>query len=384
MKKMITCICGTVLVDVSILKFRTEYKIPVLFLLLLMPRIAPAQMFKWLKVENDTAYITDLTSKLTVRAFGANKLAQYAPGDNDYLKKLTYTANDDYNIGLGFNYKYIGINGSFKMPFVNNDTVRFGKTKSFELQTFIYMRKFTVDLFFLSYNGHYLSNRSILNTPSNSNIYPQRPDLRTRNIGMNTQYIFNNRRFSFRAAFLQNEYQKKSAGSVIAGAALNYIKVKADSAIVPTNIGYDGYFGNNTFTGSNVLSLGLNAGYAHTFVIKKNFFITASLMGGAGVNYTKLSDKVKNLDYNSLGLQLNSIARLAAGYNTTDYFAGIQYINFTNRCNAPVPGTWQEFQTDNIRLTVAKRFKLKRAMQKKINKIENDIKSELGIPEGVK
>lgn len=353
--------------------------ISTLFLLLLIHSNTNAQLFKWLKVKNDTTYITDLTKDLTVRVFGANKFAKYAPGDYKFNNKLSYAANANYNLGLGFQYKYLGANISFKMPFINDDSARYGKTKSLDLQSYLYLRKFTIDLYYLSYKGYYISDRNILTSVPVNNIFPKRPDLRTRNVSINTQYIFNNEKFSFRAAFLQNEYQKKSAGSIIAGAGVNYINVSADSAIIPANIKYDGYFSGNTFTGSSITSLGINAGYAYTVVILSNYFMTASMQGGAGFNYSTLTDKPNNKTSETVSFQFNTIIRIAAGYNSTNYFVGIQHINFANRNNTPVPLLWQQFQTGSTRLTFAKRIKLRKDVRKKINEIENNIKTEMGI-----
>jgi hypothetical protein len=348
-------------------------------MLLLQLSAAQAQKLKWLKTENDTSYITDLTQRLTVRIFVANKSAKYALGDYNVGKKILYRANDNYNLGIGFNYKYIGLNMGFKLPLVNEDTARYGKTRFFDVQSFIYLRKITLDIYLLSYNGYYLSSRSMLKTTPATNIFPVRPDLRTRNIGMNAQYIFNSKRFSFRAPFLQNEYQKKSAGSFMAGAGLHGIRVRADSAIIPADTRFNPYFGNSTFTSSNIITLSLNAGYAHTFVIKQNYFITAALLGGAGVNYTTIKGGMNKETDGRLTHQFNSIVRLATGYSSVNYFVGMQYINFINRNNTPIEGAWQEFQSGNIRLTFVQRFKLDRTVRKKIDKIEKTIKTEIGI-----
>src|SRR5690606_14076543 len=86
---------------------------------------------KFFETENDTAYILDLTNNLTIRTYLANKTTRYVAGDYDFYRRLTYQANDNYNIGLGFNYKYIGLNLGFKLPFVNEDTKRYGKTRFF-------------------------------------------------------------------------------------------------------------------------------------------------------------------------------------------------------------------------------------------------------------
>jgi len=166
-------------------------KISIAILLISIHGNATAQKLRWLRTENDTAYILDLTNDLTIRTYFANKTTRYVIGDYSFYRKLAYQANDNYNIGLGFNYKYIGLNLGFKLPFVNEDTRRYGKTKFFDLQSFIYLRKVTIDLYCLSHHGYYLASRSMIHTPGPSNIFPQRPDLHVTNIGLNAQYIFN-------------------------------------------------------------------------------------------------------------------------------------------------------------------------------------------------
>ncbi len=338
------------------------------------------KLFNWLKVDNDSAYIMDQTRKLTVRAFGSNKFSKYTPGDYGFDRNLSYSANNNYNIGVGATYKYVGFNIESKIPFINNDMDKYGKTKFLDLQTFVYLRKFTVDLYYLSYRGYYLSDREIITTPiAEPDAYPQRPDLSTRNIGLNMQYIFNNRRYSFRAAFVQNEYQKKSAGSFMVGGGVHNIHVRADSAVIPLDIRFPGYFGNNTFNKSNITNLSVNAGYAYTLVIHQHFFLTGALMAGPGINYTVLRNEGEGQSANKLSAVVSGTIRGAAGYNSEYYFVGVQYINFINRNSTPVPGAWQEFQNGNMHLTLAKRFRLQRKTQKTLDKIENKVKEELHI-----
>lgn len=350
-----------------------------IILLLSLHGAATAQQLKWLKTENDTSYITDYTHQLTTRVYLANKLTKYTLGDYGLNKQLDYRANDNYNIGLGFNYKYVGLNIGFKLPFINDDARRYGKTRFFDFQSFIYLRKLTVDLYALSHQGYYLASTSMVTTAPVGNIFPQRADLHITNIGLNTQYIFNSKKFSFRAAFLQNEYQKKSAGSLMAGVGVHNINIRADSAIIPRDIKHSGYFGNTAFTRSSIVSLAVNGGYAHTLVFRRHYFITAALLAGVGLNYTAMTTGTQRQANDRLSLHLNAITRFAAGYNSERYFIGVQYINFINRNNSPVKGSWQEFQTGNARLTFARRFKLKRNTKREIDKIEHTIKSGFGI-----
>jgi hypothetical protein len=159
-----------------------------------------AQFLKNLNCAPDSACIIDLSRDLVVRLYGSQKFTGYKLGQYGNSKRVVYSPNDNYNIGLGFNYKFLGINIGFRAPFINNDEARYGKTKFLDLQSYIYMRKITLDLYGQFYNGYYLSNRSILDNYKVVDTFLKRPDLHTKNFGFTLQYIFNYRKFSYRAS----------------------------------------------------------------------------------------------------------------------------------------------------------------------------------------
>lgn len=305
---------------------------------------------------SDTAYIEDHTKDLTIRLFSGNKYSNYRLDQKHFRHSLTYKSNDNYNIGAGFNYRYLGLNIGIKMPFINNDNDIYGLTRRLDLQSYIYMRRFTIDLYGQFYKGYYLKSNDMLKYPPAGDTYLLRPDLLTRGLGFNVQYIFNHNRFSYRAAYLQNEYQRKTAGSAIAGIGIHHFSVRGDSAIIPSNIVEEGFFSNSRFDQSRAFCFSLNGGYVQTVVVRDHFFITAAWMGGIGPGATWVTDKRNDITDKSSGLNLSSTVRMAAGYNSNRYFAGIQYVNFISRNSAPFAGSWQESESGMVRLTVAKRF----------------------------
>jgi len=340
------------------------------FLSVCVANIAQAQFLKNLNCAPDSMCVMDLSRDLLIRLYGSQKFTGYQLGQYGNRKRVVYSPNDNYNIGIGFNYRFLGINIGFRAPFVNNDAPKYGKTKFLDLQSYIYMRKVTLDLYGQFYNGYYLSNRSILDNYKVIDTFLKRPDLHTKNFGFTLQYIFNHKKFSYRAAYLQNEYQRKSAGSLITGGGMHYINVKADSAIIPPNIIYDDFFSENKgFNRSDILCISANAGYAHTFVYKQHFFVTAALLGGVGVNYTNINDTKLGIKEGDVSTQLNGTVRFAVGYNSEQYFAGIHYVNFITRNNSVMAGTWQQFEAGNLRISVAKRFKIKKPLPKPLEKI---------------
>lgn len=333
--------------------------------LLAFTRQANAQKFRWLQTKNDTSYITDLTQDLTIRLYGSRKYTSYHLSDLNLKQRLTYRPNSPLNFGFGFNYKFLGLNIGINFPFVNTHDV-YGKTKFLDLQSHLYLRKLVIDFYGQYYNGYYLANPSALTGNNHNRVY-RRPDLRTLNIGMSAQYIFNDRRFSFRSAYLQNEYQKKSSGSFMAGGDMHAILIRSDSAIVPANIRFDDFFNNNHFNRSNIYSVTINGGYAYTFVIKKHFFTTLAAHGGFGFNYTTLQDPFNGANDNGVQGQLNATIRIAAGYNSERYFAGIHYVNIMMRNYSPLPYAMQEFGAGNFRFSFARRFKVNKPLIKRWN-----------------
>ena len=315
----------------------------------------------WLHTDNDSAYIEDHTKDLTTRFFGSRKYNYYNIIDRKRNTKVLYRPNTPFNVGFGFNYKYLGVNVAFNLPAINS-TDKYGKTKALDLQAHLYLRKLVVDFYGQRYKGYYIANSTgILNGFDESQPLPVRPDIRNLNLGMSVQYIFNDKRFSYRAAYLQNEYQKKSAGSFLLGGEIFTARMRGDSSLIPKNITKQDFFNGITYSGTGIFSAAANVGYAYTYVYKQHFFLTLSLTGSLGANYTHLLRKHMN-DLRGFGLELDNTIRASFGYNSSRYFAGIHYVNLTTRSQSPVPNTYQSIGAGNFRISFVKRFGLKREL----------------------
>jgi hypothetical protein len=317
--------------------------------------------FGWLRTKNDSSYINDHTRDITFRLYGSQKYTYYDVVDSKLKKEILYRPNNNFNVGIGANYKFLGINLGFSLPDVNKDNDRFGHTKYLDLQTHIYLRKLVIDLYWQRYKGYFLADQGgPLGNVLEDKPRLIRPDLSTRNYGASILYIFNDQRFSYRAAYLQNEYQKKSAGSLLVGAEIFSTRINADSSIIPSNVQSPDFFEGQHFYRSGILSIAANAGYAYTLVYKKHLFITLSLSGGVGVNVTRLymNDSIPKAG----GWQLNNTVRASIGYNSSRYFAGFHYMNVVTRSETPIKETYQTFGTGNFRISLVRRFKLRKKL----------------------
>lgn len=322
---------------------------------------AQVKMLGFLNEKIDTNYISDKSKMLTVRVLGSSKYYSHSLMDDG--NALSYKANNHYNIGVGAVYSFLGANITVKAPFINNDTAKFGNTKKFDAQAFLFPRKMAVDFYFQYYKGFYIDEKGITQTYLPNDRKPLRPDIRTLHIGANASYVFDARRFSFRAAFVQNEYQKKSAGTPLFGGSIHYNSIAGDSAIIPADISYADFFDNNRFRRSAAFSAGIHGGYGYTLVVARHFFATGVALVGAGANYSYLQNDVNTVFAKKIGVQAAFIYKAAVGYNSETFYAGILYMGATQRNSSPI-STWQQYAPGVMRLVVAKRFAFSPAWKK--------------------
>ncbi len=336
----------------------------ILIILLLLVFPAAAQgILKKLSGESDTNYVASYLDHLTTRVYASIKTAEISMRDGNIKKNLIYHPNDAIILGFGFNYGILGLNIGFNFPFINNDDAQYGKTDYLDLQTHIYLRSIILDIYIQYYRGYHLTKPHdwITNWPS-SDTFPTRPDLNSISIGMNGHYIFNNKKFSYRAPFLQNEWQKKSAGSFLLGGSMFYVDTRGDSSLIP--LGDTSFFEGIHFTQSRIANVGVNAGYAQTFVVKQHFFLTLSLIGGlSGGGSWMYTSEEGEPDRSGFTVAGNISGRIALGYNSKRAFVGISYLGLFVRNQSPVPNTWLGYDTGMFRFNIVYRFRLKKDLR---------------------
>jgi hypothetical protein len=226
-------------------------------------------------------------------------------------------------------------------------------------------RSFIVDMYLQWNRGYYISNPAdVLTDWDTHQGFPQRGDMRTNIVGLNVQYLFNSSRYSYKAAFVQNEFQKKSAGSPIVGIEAYWMLGMTDSLMVAPDVPPSGFLGDATFNQVDIANLGINRGYAYTFVWKEKLFLSLS----ATVGLSGGSNQVHNSDnsvtsFSGLSVGVTSSSRVSLGYNSHDYYVGLSLIHFAMRNMVWDQADWVTYSTGNIRLNVVKRFRLKRPIK---------------------
>lgn len=298
----------------------------------------------------DTTYIESYKDLLTGRFYFIKKYTSLEVGAPKGKQTIYYRPNTPLSMGLGASYKAFSVNLAYGFGFLNRNKEK-GKTRYIDLQTHIYGRRWTVDVFGQFYKGYYLSPRNF--TFYQPDPYYLRPDLRVQLLGLAVSRVFNAKRFSYPAAFMQSEWQKKSAGSFIAGADVYYGRLRGDSALVPGPLTAE--YPQQNIHNVRFIELGPGAGYAYTLVFLRNFSLTGSLTLNLDVCFVREDDGTTRQDHTDF--TPNTIYRFVAGYNGRRWNINLALVNNTVSVKGAVTADHPyQVTTGNVRLTFTHRF----------------------------
>ena len=311
----------------------------------------------YLKAEKDTNYIENYYNDLIVRLYSGEKTHSIDLTDLNSSYRLKYLPNGYFNLGAGINFRSFGLSLATKVPIFQNSEIKHGETKRFGIQSYIYSSKFTVDLLTSFLKGYYLINSSThLKSYTKDKDY-QRPDISSANIGISVNYIFNNSRFSYRAAFSDTERQKRSAGSLIAGGSVFSYRTKADSSIVPREIEQKYFLKSRDISKSGVLAFNANIGYAYSLVFLKNGIFTLSYILGTGIQDNSFDREVDS-KINRWRFSMNHSGRLGIGYRFNRYYLRIGIIRSTQYTSLKYNDLGIGNGTNFMQVSLGKRFSL--------------------------
>lgn len=278
--------------------------------------------------KKDSNYIESYFNDLIIRLYSGEKNHSLELTDLNLPYHLKYLPNGYFNLGLGVNFRSFGLSLATRVPLFQNSEIKHGETKRFGIQSYIYLNKFSVDLLTSFLRGYYLNNSSTrLSTFTRESEY-QRPDISSANVGVSINYIFNNSRFSYKAAFSDTERQKRNAGSLIAGGSIFSYQTRADSSIVPREIDPDYFQKSRDLSKTGVLAFNANLGYAYSLIFLKNGIVTASYILGSGVQENSFDREFSN-EINRWRFSMNHTGRIGIGYRFDRYYVRVGIIRST-------------------------------------------------------
>ncbi|MGB0403991.1 MAG: DUF4421 family protein [Salibacteraceae bacterium] len=306
----------------------------------------------------DTSYISNFGNEFGVKLVAMNKFNYFSIMDFENGTRVRYNPARDLYLGVGFAYKWIAVDLTMGLNLYKNSDFKY--QKAFDFQGRIYSSKHFFSGTIQYYRGYKLNLAQGNDSPLKEE-ERIREDMRTTNIDLQYLYAVNYTKFSLKAPFVLNEVQEKSAGSVIIGAGFNSYSMYADSSIIPVSLSSD-FSSSSNLTSLDVLSIGINAGYMYTLVLKHNFFITASLIPGIHFYFGDYS----NPDLKSLNSNVNVklISMNSLGYNGRRVFGGVNF-SYNGMLVGAEKKLYNQLAFGKLSVFVGYRFKSKKDKLKK-------------------
>jgi hypothetical protein len=318
--------------------------------------------------DHDTAFYSTYRSMLTARAYLSRKYNVLSFNPQPPVQSYQYRATTSLNLGIGATYHAFTLNIGVGISKFNPDDEK-GNTKYLDLQGHFYARKWNIDILGEFYHGLYLTPAGLA-APLGEKYY-LRPDMGLSLMGFAFYRALNEKKFSYQAGLLQNEWQKKSSGSILLGGEIYYGSIYGDSTLMPTVI--DPKASALDIDRFHFFSFGPGVGYAYTFVIKEHFFILGSATINLAFRYsTEISSQFEEHG-SQLGFRPNYILHAGAGYNGDKWDLSVLWVDTELFMKGETSDYSYTAGAGNYRFIYAQRFNLSRKTRKMLAPIPDFI-----------
>lgn len=307
----------------------------------------------------DTTYIKSFKDKLTTRIYSLNEAATLVMDPLAEGPDLSYRPNSKQHFGIAAYYKWFGLGVAFQSPFRNTNEDIYGDSKSMDLRLNVYGRLLNAELAYVNYKGYYLENTpKIIDSYLPGNPYYIRDDLTIESTSGIIYFVPNYKKHSFRAAYIQNEYQLKSSGSLIIAPAFQINQLKADESLIPDDYaGKYAVYEEDKLMRGKFKVVGVFVGYSYTLVFLKRFYVNAAMLPGAFMQYYNYHTEENHYQKNNAYF-LWAI-RAAAGYNGKRWFAGMGGVSGFNTALIPINTPAYALGLEQFRIWVGTRISFK-------------------------
>lgn len=271
------------------------------------------------------------------------ELSQKINGDSAGISGIDYRTLASNITGFGIHYGKFSLFAGIKTPGKFSDRQRRVKTQFTQLNVAMTDLHLRVEGSARFYTGFYDFNspRYIPDFTDSTAFYSD-AGMKNRSIKLKGFYFPNEKkRFSYAAAYINNERQLRSAGSWILSANVYHYAVIGSKPIVPIYI-QPLYAPYDNFTRITVNAVSAGFGYTHTFTIFKRVFLNLLLTIGAEGRDINITGGDKNLRNKALMYSAYDF-RSSLGYNSDHFFLSIQTIVDGNRYNMPEMNLNQRF-----------------------------------------
>lgn len=263
-------------------------------------------------------YLREESYRLHLRLFSTDRNSTFILQPNALpYDKIVYRPNQPPTMGIQAHYGRLGLGIGFQNPFIDRNTAEKGDTRTTSLFVQLFLTRGLLDAYYHRTSGFYVNNPDDVYGRGgwDGRIYPQRPDLRSTQAGLNWMINFGWRRFSYRAVLNQTETQLRSAGGWLLMPNISWVRVRADSSFLPQA----DLLGPDPVRGHEYIALGLSGGYGQTFVWRK-WYVHASGLVGFAASWQQLQKADDGYETEYRGFP-RATFRFAGGYNARRWFA---------------------------------------------------------------
>lgn len=272
----------------------------------------------------DTNFVKSYKDFFTVGLFisAPSNIVTITPKDST-IKPNTYKTNLASIIGFTAGYKSIYVAVGVRTPLEASSYSKFGKTrfKSFSIGT--QNTRFFLRFDFKRTTGFYNSD-SISYIPSNNTSeYLKRSDVNTKQILLSGLYNFSWKKYSYLSSFTFSEHQLKTRVGLIIKSSVSWNQLNSDSSLINLNNTPSVKDGIQKLHYTSFIvgpGLGLNLVIAKRVYLSMMLFLSYNF-----VNY-KFIDNNKNVLLHNTSFTAFFEERLAIGYHTKRFYAGIKFI----------------------------------------------------------
>lgn len=295
----------------------------------------------------DTLYISPNRYNLAFMLEHSTWYEHYRIGNNssENRQSINFSPTLGTKFGIYFGWRWIFLGYTFDIEdlFGNNKD----KPKKKEMSLNIYSSKFGVDLYYRK-TGSDFRIRSYEGFEQKELFRDTHFDgLESRIKGLNAYWIFNNKRFSFPAAYSQSTNQRRSAGSFMLGFSYSQHSISFDQTKLPdellNNLRPDLRFNKIKYTDYSI-----GFGYGYNWVFAKNWLSNLSLLPGIGFKKSKIDDREYPNTHWIKDINFDLITRAGIVYNNSKYFIGASLVLHTYDYRKPNLSVTNSFGTLRI------------------------------------
>ena len=273
----------------------------------------------------DTLYISPNRYNYALMATHFSNFEYYSvTSEFPQPQKLSFSPNPHNKIGLYFGWRWIFLGWSVDIDDIYRKTNRKNKGTEFDLS--LYSSKLGVDIFYRRTGNNYKIHKirgfyDEIPSDYSEDFSGLKVDIK----GLNLYYIFNNRKFSYPAAFSQSTNQRRNAGTFIAGFSISKHNLDFDYQQLPAYIQERMNPGMKVnkikYTNANI-----SFGYAYNWVFARNCLACLSLTPAIAYKASDVDAETQEGKAWYSKFNLDFLLRAGVVYNNGKSFVGTSFV----------------------------------------------------------